>query len=255
MGTNAYHSYIVNETAANLMGFSSPEKALVEPLFWHPWDGNNPESLKSGAIIGVVKDFNYKSLYDKVEPTVIQIYPQAAWKVAIKVKTAGIDNTIEQVRKVWNNFSPEFPLEYKFLDDNFEQMYKSEDKLKSLLWLFTGIAIFVGCMGLFGLAAYTAERRKKEVGIRKVLGASVEGVVVLLSKDFIKLVFLSILIASPLAWVFMNRWLQDFAYRIQISGWVFLIAGLLAILIAFFTVSFQAIKVALTNPVNSLKSE
>jgi len=203
----------------------------------------------------VVKDFNYKSLYDKVEPTVIQIYPQAAWKVAVKIKTAGIDNTIEQVRKVWNNFSPEFPLEYKFLDENFEQMYKSEDKLKSLLWLFTGIAIFVGCMGLFGLAAYTAERRKKEVGIRKVLGASVEGMVILLSRDFIILVLLSILIASPLAWMFMNRWLQDFAYRIQMSGWVFLIAGLLAILIAFFTVSFQAIKVALNNPVNSLRSE
>jgi len=255
MSTDADHAYIVNETAAKLMGFNSPEKALGEPLYWHPWDGNNPDSLKSGSIIGVVKDFNYKSLYDKVEPTVIQIYPQAAWKVAVKIKTAGIDNTIEQVRKVWNNFSPEFPLEYKFLDENFEQMYKSEDKLKSLLWLFTGIAIFVGCMGLFGLAAYTAERRKKEVGIRKVLGASVEGMVILLSRDFIILVLLSILIASPLAWMFMNRWLQDFAYRIQMSGWVFLIAGLLAILIAFFTVSFQAIKVALNNPVNSLRGE
>jgi len=255
MGTDADHAYIINETAAKLMGFKSPEAVIGQPLYWHPWDGNNPDSLKTGAVIGVVKDFNYKSLYDQVEPTVIQIYPQAAWKVAVKVKVAGIDKTIEQVKKVWTGFSPDFPLEYKFLDENFDAMYKSEDKLKSLLWLFTGVAIFVGCMGLFGLAAYTAERRKKEVGIRKVLGASVEGVVMLLSRDFIKLVLISLLIASPLAWLLMKRWLQDFAYRINISAWVFVIAGLTAILIAFLTVSFQAIKVAVTNPVNSLRSE
>src|SRR5206468_1751138 len=185
-------------------------------LFWHPWNATNPDSLKTGKIIGVVKDFNYKSLYDKVETTVLQIYPDAAWKVAIKMNTSQTGNAINSIKNAWNKFSPEYPIEYKFLDENFENMYKAEDKLKSLLWIFTAIAIFVGCLGLFGLAAYTAERRKKEVGIRKVLGASTKGVVFLLSKDFIKLVIISLLIASPVAWYFMNQWLQDFAYRINI---------------------------------------
>jgi len=134
-------------------------------------------------------------------------------------------------------------------------MYKAEDKLKSLLWIFTFIAIFVGCLGLFGLAAYTAERRKKEVGIRKVLGASTQGVVLLLSKDFVKLVVIALLIASPVAWYFMNRWLEEFAYRIHISWWVFVITAFIALSIAFATVSFQAIKAALANPVKSLRTE
>lgn len=255
MKTDADHAFIINETAAHLMGFNSPENAIGQPLYWLPWDARKEDSFKTGTVIGVVKDFNYKSLYDKMEPAVLQIYPQAAWKVAVKMKATGIDNTISRVRKVWASYSPDFPLEFKFLDDNFSEMYKSEDKLKSLLWLFTCVAIFVGCMGLFGLAAFSAERRKKEVGIRKILGASVEGVVILLSKDFIKLVIISLLIASPLAWMLMNRWLQDFAYRIHISGWVFVIAGLLAIVIASFTVGFQALKVALTNPAKSLRSE
>jgi putative ABC transport system permease protein len=134
-------------------------------------------------------------------------------------------------------------------------MYKSEDKLKSLLAIFTSIAIFVGCLGLFGLAAYSAERRRKEVGIRKVLGASTQGVVLLLSKDFIKLVAISLIIASPVAWFFMNEWLQDFAYRISISWWVFVIAAILTLSIAIVTVSFQAIKAAVSNPVKSLRME
>jgi putative ABC transport system permease protein len=134
-------------------------------------------------------------------------------------------------------------------------MYRSEDKLKSLLGIFTTMAIFVGCLGLFGLAAYSAERRRKEVGIRKVLGASTQGVVLLLSKDFVKLVVISLLIASPVAWYFMNKWLRDFAYRIHISWWIFIVAAALTILIALLTVSFQAIKAAVANPVKSLRSE
>ena len=171
------------------------------------------------------------------------------------MKTAAIGNSIGAVRDIWNKFTPEYPIEYKFLDDNFQAMYTAEDKLRSLLWIFTGIAIFVGCLGLFGLAAYTAERRKKEVGIRKVLGASTQGVVILLSKDFIKLVLVSLVIASPIAWYFMNKWLQDFAYRINIGWWVFAVSALIALSIAFITVSFQAVKAALANPVKSLRTE
>ncbi|HYK44109.1 MAG TPA: ABC transporter permease [Parafilimonas sp.] len=255
MKTDKDHAWIINETAVKQLGFGTPQKALGQDLYWHPWGASNPDSLKTGKVIGVVKDFNYKSLYDKVETTVLQIFPDAAWKVAVKMNTAGIGNAIAGVRNAWNKFSPEYPIEYKFLDENFEEMYNSEDKLRSLLWIFTGIAIFVGCLGLFGLAAYTAERRRKEVGIRKVLGASTEGLVILLSRDFIKLVFISLLIASPVAFIFMNKWLQNFAYRINISGWVFVIAAFVALAIAFITVSFQAIRAAVANPVKSLRTE
>jgi putative ABC transport system permease protein len=255
MGTDKDHAWIINETAVKQLGFGTPLKALGQTLYWHPWGASNPDSLKVGQVIGVVKDFNYKSLYDKVETTVLQIFPDAAWKVAVKMKTANIGRTITAVRNAWNKFTPEYPIEYKFLDENFEQMYNAEDKLRSLLSIFTSIAIFVGCLGLFGLAAYTAERRRKEVGIRKVLGASTQGVVLLLSKDFIKLVVISLLVASPVAWYFMNKWLQDFAYRISISWWMFAIAAIIALSIAFITVSFQAIKAAIANPVRSLRTE
>jgi putative ABC transport system permease protein len=255
MGGDKDHAWIINETAVKQLGFGTPQKALGQKLYWHPWGASNPDSLKEGQVIGVVKDFNYKSLYDKVETTVLQIFPDAAWKVAVKMKTANIAGTINKVSEVWNRFTPEYPIEYKFLDENFEAMYKAEDKLKSLLWIFTGIAIFVACLGLFGLAAYSAERRKKEVGIRKVLGATTPGVVLLLSKDFIKLVIVSLLIATPVAWYCMNQWLQSFSYRIDIGWWVFAVAAILAIGIAFATVSFQALKAALTNPVKSLRTE
>jgi putative ABC transport system permease protein len=170
--------------------------------------------LKTGRIIGVVKDFNYKSLYDKIEPAVLQIYPFAAWKVAVKLKTAGIDASIDRVT-----------------------------------------AIFVGCLGLFGLAAYTAETRRKEVGIRKILGASAEGLAVLLSRDFISPVIISLLIASPIGWYFMSHWLQDFAYRVPLTPGAFLLAGLAAILIAILAVSWQAIRAAVANPIQSLRTE
>jgi putative ABC transport system permease protein len=255
MGTDKDHAWIINETAVKQLGFGTPQKAIGQTLYWHVWGASNPDSLKAGQVIGVVKDFNYKSLYDKIETTVLQIFPDAAWKVAVKVRAANIGNTINAVRNVWNKFSPQYPIEYKFLDENFEQMYNAEDKLRSLLAIFTAIAIFVGCLGLFGLAAYTAERRKKEIGIRKVLGASAQGVVFLLSGDFIRLVIISLLIASPLAWYFMNKWLQDFAYRVDIDWWVFGVAAILALGIAFITVSSQAIKAALANPVKSLRTE
>ena len=258
MKTDPNQAFIINETAVKELGFGTAEKALGQPLHWKVWytEGTeNADSLKKGQVIGVVKDFHYKSLYDKMEPTVLQIFPPAYWKVAVKVNTADLTQTLEHVKRVWNTFSPEYPLEYNFLDDSFEQMYKAEDKLKTLLWIFTGIAIFVGCLGLFGLAAYAAERRKKEIGIRKVLGASVENIVLLLSKDFVKLVLLALLIASPIAWYFMNDWLQDFAYRVNVGWWVFAIAGLAAVTIALLTVGFHALKAAMKNPVRNLRTE
>ena len=255
MGTDKDHAFIINETAVKNMGFGSPENALGQKLSWNVWNNVNPDSLKEGQVIGVVKDFNYKSLYEKVETAVLQIFPDAAVKVAVKMNTTDAENTIAQVGEVWNQFTAEYPLEYKFLDENFEEMYKAEDKLKLLLGIFTGLAIFVGCLGLFGLAAFSAERRKREIGIRKVLGASVENIVVLLSKDFLKLVLLALLIASPIAWYFMNDWLQDFAYRIDIGWYVFAIAGISAISIALITVGFHAVKAALRNPVSNIRTD
>jgi putative ABC transport system permease protein len=255
MQTDKDHAFMLNETAVQQLGFGTPQKALGQNLLWRDWNAKGSDSLKRGQVIGVVKDFNFKSLYDKIEPAVLQIYPPAYWKVAVKMKTADIAGSIVHVQKTWDRYAPDYPIEFRFLDESFTQMYKAEDKLKILLWLFTGIAIFIGCLGLFGLAAYTAERRKKEVGIRKVLGASVQGIAVLLSKDFVKLVLIALVIASPVAWYFMHEWLQDFAYRITISWWIFALAGITALLIAIVTVSYQAIRAAVANPVKNLRSE
>jgi putative ABC transport system permease protein len=255
MGTDQDHAWIINETAVRDLGFGTPQKALGQTLSWHPWDGNNPDSEKVGKVIGVVKDFNYKSLYDKIEPAVLQIYPQAASKVAVKLSTNNMAATLSQINGVWNQFAPDYPLEYKFLDLNFARLYDSEDKLQTLLWVFTGIAIFIGCLGLFGLAAYTAETRRKEIGIRKILGASTEGVLVLLSKDFVRPVVLSLLIASPVTVFIMGRWLEGFAYRVEISWWMFALAGAVAVVIALLTVGYQTVRAARVNPVSSLRSE
>jgi putative ABC transport system permease protein len=251
--TDKDEAFIINETAVRELGLGTPEKALGQTLLWNTWA--NFDSVKKGQVIGVVKDFHYKSLYDKLEPAVLQIYPSAYWKVAVKMKTAEIQDALAHVKKVWAQFSPDYPIEYNFLDESFSKMYKAEDKLKSLLWIFTIITIFVACLGLFGLAAYAAERRRKEIGVRKILGASLQGIVLLLSKDFLKLVVIALLIASPIAWYLMHNWLQDFAYRVDIQWWIFIAAGTVALLIALLTVSFQAIKSALTNPVRNLRTE
>ncbi|WP_347159453.1 ABC transporter permease [Pontibacter chitinilyticus] len=253
--TDTDHAFMINETAVRELGYGSPEKALGQTLFWNVWSDTNPDSLKEGKIIGVVKDFHYKSLYDKMEPTVLQIYPDAYWKVAVKIKAGNIPSTIDQVTKVWDKYAPDYPIEYIFMDDNFQKMYQAEDKLKSLLWIFTGVAIFVACLGLFGLAAYAAERRKKEIGIRKVLGADTSTIVALLSKEFLKLVVVAALVAFPVAWYSMHVWLQDFAYRISIPVWAFVAAGLVAALVAFITISYQALKAATANPVLNLRTE
>jgi putative ABC transport system permease protein len=175
--------------------------------------------------------------------------------MAVKIKTDDVKNTIVHINNVWNKFSPDYPFDYKFMDESYDAMYKSEDKLSSLLWIFTVMAIFVGCLGLFGLAAFSAEQRKKELGIRKVLGASVMAIVTMLSKSFLKPVLIASLIAFPVAWYVMNKWLQEFPYRVNISWWVFAIAGIAALAIAFITVSYQAIKAAISNPIKSLRTE
>ncbi|WP_207430700.1 ABC transporter permease [Sabulibacter ruber] len=255
MPTDRDAAFMLNETAVRELGFGTPEKALGQKIEWKAWTDDGSDSLKKGQVIGVVKDFHFKSLFDKVEPAVLQIFPGANWKVAVKLKGDNLPEALAHVKTVWNTFSPEFPIEYKFMDENFEAMYKAEDKLKSLLWIFTAMAIFVGCLGLYGLAAYAAERRKKEIGIRKILGAETSSIVAMLSKEFLKLVLIAAVIALPLAWYAMRQWLEDFAYRIEIPYWAFGAAILLAGLVAFLTVSFQAFKAATLNPVKNLRMD
>jgi putative ABC transport system permease protein len=255
MLTDVEEAFLINETAVKELGFGTPEKAIGQRLNWEKWIPDSLNPVKKGKVIGVVQDFHYKSLHEKVTTSVIQIYPPINFKVAVKLKTADIRNTIAFINGVWNRFSPGYPLDYNFMDETYGKMYKAEEKLGSLLWIFTILAIIVGCLGLFGLAAFSAEQRTKEIGIRKVLGASVFNIVGLLSKNFLKLVLIASVIAFPIAWWAMNNWLEDFPYRVTIGWWVFGIAVIVAVGIALITVSFQAIKAAVVNPVKSLRTE
>lgn len=175
--------------------------------------------------------------------------------MTVRLQSSDLPVLMDQIKERWNARSPGVPFEYSFMDDDFNAFYKGEEKVADIFTVFAFLALFIGCMGLFGLATFTAEQRTKEIGVRKVLGASAAAIVTLLSKDFLKLVLIALLIAGPVAYYFMNRWLQDFAYRINIEWWMFAAAGLTTVVIALLTVSWQAIKAALANPVKALRSE
>ncbi len=250
--TDAHEAFIINETAVRELGFGSPEKAVGQELHWNMW---GRDSVKVGQIIGVVQDFHFKSLREKVTTAVLHIYPSTFANLALRIKPQEIPQTLEFIRSTWQRLAPDWPLDYHFLDENFQQLYTSESKLKTLLSFFTVLTLLVASLGLFGLGAYTVNQRSKEIGIRKVLGASVSSIVLLLSSDFTKLVLLSVVVATPIAYGVIQSWLQDFAYRTNIETGVFLLAGGLAILISWLTVSYQSIKAALANPVDALRSE
>jgi putative ABC transport system permease protein len=256
MSTDVKDAFIINETAVKEFGFGTPEKAIGQPLSWDEWtplDSLNP--VKRGRVVGVVQDFHYKSLHEKITASVIQIYPQELFKMAVKVKSDDIENTIKYIAATWNKFAPGYPLDYKFMDESYGNMYTSEEKLSKLLWIFTFLAIAVGCMGLFGLTAFSAEQRAKELGIRKVLGASVFDIIGLLSKNFLILILISSLIALPIAWMTLNNWLKEFPYKVNISWWVFGLAIISALVVALITISFQSIKAAIASPIRNLRSE
>jgi putative ABC transport system permease protein len=239
---------ILNETTAKAMGWEYD--ALGKTIS----TGDKHGIPTRYHVIGVVKDFHFKSLHELISPLVM-ILNNGAGTMIIKVKTKDIAGLLATLKKDWASFSPDGAMSYSFLDDRVNETYNTEHKMGLILGIFAALTIFIACLGLFGLVTFTAEQRTKEIGIRKVLGANVSGIVRLLSKDFLKLVFIAIIISTPLAWWVMNKWLQDFAYRIDISWWMFALAGVVAIGIALFTVSFQAIKAAIANPVESLRSE
>ncbi len=210
---------------------------------------------RRGQIIGVVRDFNYQSMHNKTGPLVAYVSPTWYQLFMVRVAPGNESAVLQNIQKVWRAFLPGEPFEYNFLDDSFNQLYKGDQQTSSLIFAFALIAVFVSSLGLFGLAAFTAEQRVKEIGIRKTLGATVSGITTLLSKDFVKLVFVAIIIGVPIAWWAMNKWIENFANRTHISWWMFVLAGLIAIFIALVSVSFQAIKAAIANPVKSLRTE
>ena len=235
---------IINETLADIIGKKNPVGELLQ------------RDNENARIIGVVKNFVFNDIYGKPDPLILLCRPAYTSRMLIRLKTgADIPKALSKVGSVLGNHDPGYPFDYAFLDIQFDNLFKTEMLIGKLSRLFAMLTVLISCLGLFGLAAYTAERRTKEIGIRKVLGATVSNMVTLLSKDFLQLVSIAAVIAFPLSWWAMHKWLQDFAYRITISWWVFVIAGVLAIVIALVTVSFQAIKAAIANPVKSLRTE
>jgi ABC-type antimicrobial peptide transport system permease subunit len=236
-------NYLINESALKKIGYKDPiGKALT---FW---------GVK-GTIIGVLKDFHFNSLHVPIEPLIIRL-TKATWGSAlIRTEAGKTQVALEGLEKLHQELNPEFPFSHQFANEEYGSLYKSEQLVLKLSKYFASLAIFISCLGLLGLVIFTVEQRTKEIGIRKVLGASIMSIFTLLSKDLLKLVFISLVIAIPVAWWATNEWLQAFAYRVDIGWWVFIIAGLLAIIIALVTISFQAIKAALANPVKSLRSE
>ena len=237
---------IINETTAKLLGYDNP----VGQKIFSP-DDQNTEAFN---IIGVVKNFHYESLRQNIGPLCF-VLGTSTWLTSFKVQTANIQPLVKQIQSKWKVMAPSLPFSYRFLDESFDNMYREEQRVGKIAFAFAVLTIVIACLGLFGLATYMAEQRTKEIGVRKVLGATVSNIVNLLSKDFLKLVALSAIFAVPLSWWVMNKWLQDFAYRADIDWWVFVVAIGVAVLIALLTVSFQAIKAAIANPVKSLRTE
>ncbi len=244
-------SFVLNETAVRLMGFASAADAIGKKIYT-----DREGQRYDFTVVGVVKDFHFMDLKKPISPYGFQLNQGTNYNYIIAhAKAADMTKVLGSIEGAWKALNPSEPFEYSFLDEDFQKNYKAENRLATVVGYFTLMAVLISCLGLFGLAMFTAQRRVKEIGVRKVLGASMASIVGLLSKEFLSLVVIALVIASPLAYFFMNKWLQDFAYRIDIHWTVFALAGLAAVAVAFFTVSFQSIKAALANPVKSLRSE
>ena len=244
-------SVILNEAAVRAIGWENPVGK------WMRYPGNQNQRFQC---VGVMRDFHLGSVRGAIEPTAVFHQSSSSYRVWASYVVARLrpdteKPALEKAAQIWAAAMPNAPFEYDFLDASFARMYRSEAKMASVLGVFTGLALFIGCLGLFALAAFTAEQRTKEIGIRKVLGASVAGITALLARDFLKLVVVALVIASPVAYFFMQKWLSDFAYRIELEWWLVALAGGAAVCVAFLTVSFQSLRAALANPVKSLRSE
>jgi putative ABC transport system permease protein len=239
---------LINETAAKRLGHADP---IGKKLYTSdPTSG----TVTAYNIIGVVKNFHFESMKQTIGP-LCMLLGNSTWSASFKVNAANIPTVLKAAEANWKSMAPGMPFSYRFLDESFQDMYRAELRVGRIAMIFSILAIFIACLGLFGLATFVAEQRTKEIGIRKVLGATTSGIARLLSKEFVRLVLISFIIATPVSWYFMNRWLEDFAYRVDIHWWMFLVAGILTLLIALATVSFQAVKAAMSNPVRNLRTE
>ncbi|MFD1187090.1 ABC transporter permease [Pontibacter rugosus] len=246
--TDASAGVIINEAAARWLGWTDPVSKRVQLSRDNISDGN-------GKVVGVVKDFHVSSLHSDVQPIIMVLSPASPGYLMARITPQDQAATIHFIQEQWRSFDPRHPMEYFFMDEFFDRQYRAEEKMLTVFGYFAGLTILIACLGLFGLASFTAEQRTKEIGIRKVLGSSTGSIVMLLSKDFALLVVLAILVASPIAWYAMSKWLQDFAYRIHLSWWMFALAAVLALVIALATVSFQAIRAALLDPVKAIRTQ
>lgn len=247
--SDSIDAIILNEQAVKDLGV--PEPVIGQLLVWD----TTPDTTIYVKVVGVVKDFHFTSLREQIKPFAFTYTPQQENQLAVRIGTANLPATLQQVQETWQKLYPDQPLDFYFLDEHVDKLYRAERDFRNLFSYFTLISLLIACLGLFGLAAFTAEQRTKEIGIRKVLGASVSGIVALLSRDFLKLVLIAALIAMPLAAYLMRQWLDDFAYRTPLPWWSFAAALAVVVTITLATVSFQAIRAALANPVNSLRSE
>jgi putative ABC transport system permease protein len=244
--TDTTQAMVLNEAAVKMFGYTSPEQAIGKKF--RQWG-------REGKIIGVLQDFHFRGLQNPIKPLSMRIEPDACNLLSVHISGNDIPNTIKAVEAKWKSTIPGRPFNYFFLDEHFDQQYRAEERFGKLFFNFAILAIFISCLGLLGLASYSTMQRTKEIGIRKVMGASVSNILNLLSKDFLLLVIISFFVAAPLAWYFMHSWLKDFAYRTDIGWWVFAAAGILAFLIAIGTISFMAVRAAVANPVKSLRTE
>ncbi len=247
LSTDIDSAFILNETAARLFDWDT---AVGKTITW--FDDDN---TRKGAIIGVARDFHFQSLHQQIEPLLFHVLPSGFNYMLVKVGANDIPATLAGLEKKWAGFDPNRSFEYSFLDDDFDALYRTEERMQAIFGNFTLLAVFIACLGLFGLASFTIQQRTKEIGVRKVLGASVSQIVMILSKEFTRLVLIAFIVACPLAYLVMNGWLQNFAYRTEISLNIFLLAGALGLIIAWLTVSYQALKAALANPVEALRYE
>jgi putative ABC transport system permease protein len=241
-------SIVVAESTSKLLGFSNPEDAIGQTISF-------PSFQWSAIIVGVVNDYHQESLKKALDPAVFYCTKYGGEFYSVRFNTNNLTETVEGVRQAWSKAFPGNPMDYFFLDDYFNQQYENEMKFGKLFTTFSIVAVIVACLGLFGLSAYTATQRTKEIGIRKALGSSDRGIFILLSQEYVKLIALAIVVASPLVWWIMNNWVQGFPYRTTISPVIFIIAGVAVLLVALLTVSFQTIKAARVNPVESLRYE
>jgi putative ABC transport system permease protein len=246
-------AFIISESCAKMIGYTDPKDAIGHKVAWRRWDDDTKE--KKGTVIGVIKDMHLNSLHQNVTPVMLQVLPLAYNTLTLRINGNNIPATISHLEDTWKKFESNWPFEYKFLDSNFDKLYKSEQRLSKLFTFFTGFAIFIACLGLFGLVAYNTAQRFREIGIRKVFGATETQLVVHLGKTYVLLICIAFVVAVPFSYFAASQWLQTFPYHAEISALLFAKAAAAILVVSMITVGIQSLKAAAGNPVNALKEQ